>query len=91
MAIPKHFSKTSGRRKKQKHIFPLSSACKNVFADVSSQGSKRSAWIFKLFYKSIFKGRGGGGQVVSVLAFYSNDPSLIPLFCKNVVKMLEQK
>ena len=27
----------------------------------------------------IFTGRGGGGQVVGVLAFYSHDPSLHPV------------
>ena len=41
------------------------------------------------------KGRGGG-LVVSVLAFYSNDPSLIPaevynFFCKIVVEKNENK
>ena len=37
-----------------------------------------------------FRGRGGGGQVVSMLAFYSDDPSLNPaeaysFLCKNCV------
>ena len=41
-------------------------------------------------------GRGGGGLVVSVLAFFSDDPSLIPaevynFFCKIVVEKTENK
>ena len=45
--------------------------------------------------KIIFKGRGGG-LVVSVLAFYSDDPSSIPaevynFFCKNIVEKNENK
>ena len=30
-------------------------------------------------------GRGGGGQVVSVLAFYFDDPSLIPAVANSIL------
>ena len=46
--------------------------------------------------KSLHKLGRDGGLVVSVLAFYSDDPSLIPVevynfFCKNIVEKNENK
>ena len=43
--------------------------------------------------KVLFKSGRGGGQVVSVLAFYSDDPSSNPAvnFCKIVIEKNENK
>ena len=53
-------------------------------------------YLFVLYIKSAFEQGCGGGLVVSVLAFYSDDPSSIPaevynFFCKIVVEKDENK